>query len=345
MKVLALLWFCGFCAQAAVAARGRPRLLPNRTILTDSGVPLRGPAWSKCFLRGGNRNNVTETDIAALMKFEQTPFNALHVYHDAPGCSTGGIELDEVDAIVSWAGTHGVYIVLVAAGDTWANQWSLWWPILAPRYADQTHVVYEMINEPHEFNTHDMSAWNASASQMAAAYADIKKAAPETLVLLPTIAALNEHEYERILYGDRQHYPSGTPRTPFAGGLLGFAPPGAAPLPTTAPLSYHTYDGDEFPRVGQSLDVVHALGWATIDTELPTNQTGSCNLACCCNTDPKWVSRGACSTNVNKTVEYERRGQSWLSFVSILNVTESLAAPLVAAGVSWHDPYMENFRA
>ena len=318
--------------------RKRPQILPNRTLVTDTGVPFRGPAWSKCFLRGGNRNNISEADVASLMAYKHTPFNALHVYHDAPGCKTGGMELEELDNIVEWAGKHGVYVVIVAAGDTFDNQWKKWWPVLAPRYAKQTHVVYEMINEPHEFNTHDMIAWNASIKAMATAYEAIKKAAPETLVLLPTLSMLNEHSYERILYGDRKNYPDGIPRNPFAGGLND-ALTGEKIDQSGTILSYHTYDGDEFPRVGKSLDVVQGLGWATIDTEVPTNQTGSCNLACCCNVNPKWIVHGACSTSVNKTVEYERRSQSWLSFVSVLNVSESLAKPLMAAGLSWHDPY------
>lgn len=344
-SVLLLLPLVVAAVTPAKFQRGRPKLLPNNTIVTDTGVPLRGPAWSKCFLHGGNRNNISEADVAALMAFDRTPFNALHVYHDAPGCKTGGLELAELDAIVGWAADHGVYVVIVAAGDSWLDQWSLWWPVLAPRYANQSHVLYEMINEPSVFNTHDPVAWNASASQMAVAFAAIKRTAPEIPVLLPTIGALNPNQYEEILYGSRSRYPSGPSRDPFKGGITALPPrDGVAVSPATAVLSFHTYDGDEFPRVGQALDVVQGLGWAAIDTEVPTNQTGSCNLACCCNVNPKWTVRGRCAANVTKTAAYEKRGLSWLSFVSVLNVSGSLAAPLVEAGVSWHDPYTERMR-
>ena len=124
-QVVQLLVLLGIAAGAT--PRPRPRILPNSTIVTgDSGVPLRGPAWSKCFLRGGNLRNISEPDLRALMAFENTPFNAIHVYHDPPGCPTGGIGLEEVDNIVEWAAKYGVYVVLVASGDSWSNQWSRW---------------------------------------------------------------------------------------------------------------------------------------------------------------------------------------------------------------------------
>lgn len=172
--------------------RGRPRLNAARTTFVgDNGQPLRGPYTS------------TEWTAAApydqIARVKELGFNAVHLYaecfdprYPAPGSKAPGYAVNEIDKIVERTRELGLYLVItIGNGANNGNHNAQWardfWKFYAPRYAKETHVLYEIHNEP--------VAWGPPYSSSTAnppgavdmeidVYRIIRTYAPETPVLL-----------------------------------------------------------------------------------------------------------------------------------------------------------------
>jgi beta-xylosidase len=176
--------------------RGRPYLNATRTtFVADDGQPLRGPFTSTEWTPATSGQN-----IAAI---KSLGFNAVHLYaedfdpnYPAEGSTAPGYSMANVDAIVAETATNGLYLIITIGnggnnGDynlAWATNF---WSIYAPRYANQTHVLYEVHNEPVAWGP-PYSATNATPpgamNLETDCYNIIRANAPNTPVLLFTYA-------------------------------------------------------------------------------------------------------------------------------------------------------------
>ncbi len=178
--------------------RGRPQLNAGRTtFIGDNGQPLRGPFTSTEWTSA-----IPESE---LVNMKNLGFNAVHLYaevfdanYPAAGSTAPGYNAAEVDKIVQYTRDAGMYLVMtIGNGANNGNYNAQWvhdfWAFYAPRYADETHVVFEVQNEP--------VAWGPPYSSPTAtptgavdmeidAYNTIRAAAPDTPILLFTYAVL-----------------------------------------------------------------------------------------------------------------------------------------------------------
>jgi hypothetical protein len=130
-----------------VIPRGRPQII-NGTIVTEIETHLRGAYWSTDWI-----GELPERE--KLTGIKDYGLNSLHLYaerHDAG--LPAGIYKDEVDSIVKWCGELGLYCVITIGGGNHNGEFDYdfamdFWDIYAPRYADDTWVIYEIFNEPY----------------------------------------------------------------------------------------------------------------------------------------------------------------------------------------------------
>jgi len=172
--------------------RGRPHLNAARTTFVgENGEPLRGPFTSTEWTSA-------TTDIAAI---KNLGFNTVHLYaedfntnYPGAGSTAPGYSVKNVDEIVAETATNGLYLVITIGNGAFNGDYNLayitnFWSFYAPRYANQTHVLYEIQNEPVAWGP-PYSAANATPpgaiNMEAAAYKIIRANAPNTPVLLFT---------------------------------------------------------------------------------------------------------------------------------------------------------------
>lgn len=181
-----------FTNQAYAAQRKRPQLNDNRTTFVgDNGQLLRGP--------------FTSTEWTSAVPYEQIEniknlgFNAVHLYAECfdanypkTGSTAPGYAAAEVDKIVEATRELGLYLVITIGNG--ANNGSYnrkyvedFWSLYAKRYADETHVLFEVQNEPVAWGPPYSAATatpTGAVDMEIAAYKVIRKYAPETPVLL-----------------------------------------------------------------------------------------------------------------------------------------------------------------
>ncbi len=180
--VILAAWLCRTAAEVGTGpmTRGRVRVKGN-TIVSDWGTALRGGCWSegKIF----KREELGQMKMAGL--------NAVHLYSERFGASgtignvPGWAAEPYVDQIVDWCREDSVYLILTVGGlKTWsgfADYTRRFWEFYAPRYADQTHVVYEILNEGCMATFHCV---DSVIDLYKECYQIIRENAPETHVLL-----------------------------------------------------------------------------------------------------------------------------------------------------------------
>ncbi len=134
-------------APAYAADRGQP-IHSQGTLRSDKGTLLRGLELSPDQGR-------TNADHAASIKWDMTNtygLNALHVYIENNRYAIGA-NAAQMDELVSWASTYGYYIIMVPAhspnGSYDEPYLTRFWNFYAPRYANRSHVIYEIANEPN----------------------------------------------------------------------------------------------------------------------------------------------------------------------------------------------------
>lgn len=184
--------------QAAITApRGRPTLnATGTTFVADNGALLRGPFASTEW--------GAPPPLANIQQIKNYGANAIHLYGEVfdpnyqsgvPGSGTApGYALSRIDQMVQRTRDEGLYLVLTIGNGsnngTFNNDYVMdFWSLYANRYKDETHVIFEVQNEPHAWST----PYPAPALQMQAdAYTLIRSLAPETPILLFSIAVLGD---------------------------------------------------------------------------------------------------------------------------------------------------------
>ena len=189
------------CAESAFASisipRGRPHLNAERTtFVADNGELLRGPFTSS---EWGNPAPYSE-----LEKMKDLGFNAVHIYGeclniDYPNSGDSpGYAASRIDSVVNATRDLGMYVVITigngANNGNHNREYALdFWRFYAPRYANETHVIYEIHNEPVAWGPpySSESANPTGALEMNIdAYNIIRADAPDTPVLLFSYSVL-----------------------------------------------------------------------------------------------------------------------------------------------------------
>ena len=191
-------------ASARAADRGRVRVIQTDhgpRLVTDQGTPLRGgAAW---VYQWGRTDKITTyaTDPAYYRRMREHGPNAVRVICFDPWQKSNGYvhaDLDkpqdakallaELDAVVELASKEGMY-ALIDYHDvgTYDPQYlRKFWDLVAPRYKDRTHVLYELANEPVKWHPEDYRP--AHLADLAAAFKRVRAAAPQTHVVVLSFA-------------------------------------------------------------------------------------------------------------------------------------------------------------
>jgi hypothetical protein len=132
------------------AQRGRVQI-QDGTLVTDKGTLLRG-----AFIRLDNIW-MNMPDREQVRNIRQLGLNAIHVYAENPWDGSEenpqpGYNMKEVDSLVKWTAEDSLYMILTMAGwtpevDSFLYQF---WDIYSERYKDETHVIFEICNEPSD---------------------------------------------------------------------------------------------------------------------------------------------------------------------------------------------------
>ena len=178
----------------ARAERGRPHIDSSRgynILLSDQDTLLRGVSLS--WDGGdpyGSRIKVMPSQRQLDALANQYGLNTLHLYLE--GDSAGntdriGYNAEDCDILVQRCADAGLYLIITIGcngeNGTMNLEWSQrFWEFYAPRYKDETHVIYEAHNEPvpNTIYQWDRSDWVDQAEL----YHTIRTAAPDTFILL-----------------------------------------------------------------------------------------------------------------------------------------------------------------
>ena len=326
--VIALACAFGFGIDDAHAAipvpRGRPVLnAAHTTFVADDGQDLRGPFTSTEWTSATSWQNIAN--------MKNLGFNAVHLYAESfdinypnAGSTAPGYSVANVDAIVAETRTNGLYLIITIGngannGNFNAAYITNFWKFYAPRYANETHVLYEIQNEPVAWGP-PYSAANATPpgglNMEIAAYSAIRANAPNTPVLLFTYA---------VFSGSGGASAAMTDIHAFNTAVFG----NANQVWTNEAVAFHGYGGWQGTR-----DAVTALlgnGYPCMMTEYGTGAWGSTRNG----------------VDAEMTSELERLNVSWLTFLYIppTGVSDDVTRPecysnvVFYSGLSWTPDY------
>jgi hypothetical protein len=158
--------------------RGRVQI-KDGTLITDRGTLLRGAYVSTDI----TQTLPLKTDVSNI---KTLGLNCVHLYAECPEFqSHGGERATLVDSIVKWTGEDSLYLILTIGGCNKNGQFNLafvkeFWNFYATRYKDETHVIFEIVNEPF--------SWSAPYDSVTldmerTAYTIIRTLAPATHIL------------------------------------------------------------------------------------------------------------------------------------------------------------------
>lgn len=318
--VFCLLLFCLSSEAAIQIPRGRPRLNPERTtFVADNGERLRGPYTS------------TEWTSAApldqIAKIKELGCNAVHLYAEVfdpnypnPGSTAPGYNVTEVDKIVQRTRELGLYLVMtIGNGANNGNHNRAWatnfWNFYAPRYANETHVIFEIHNEPMAWGPSYLTGNSppGTLDMEIAAYRAIRAAAPHTPVLLMSYAVLSGTGGANAALTDIRSFNQAV----FGAQNVTW---------TNEAVGFHGYGGWE--GTATAVAALINAGYPCFMTEFGW---------------PRWGTSRGVSLELELTTDLERLGVSWLTFQYIppSGVSDDVTRPELfknlvdAAGLSW----------
>jgi endoglucanase len=298
--------------------RGRPHLNSMRTtFVADNGQLLRGPYESTEWTGAAPYENVA--------RMKTLGFNAVHLYGEAfdtrypnPGSTAPGGKVEEVDKFVKMTRELGLYLVLTigngAANGKYNKPWILgFWKFYAARYARETHVLFEVQNEPVAWGPPygNPKATPPGAIDMEVeAYKTIRAVAPESPVLLFSYSVLGGNGGKEALK-DIAAFNAGVGGDP-------------RQIWSNAAVAFHGYAGHASVPVAVA-DLL-AAGYPCFMTEFISSDWG-----------------GTDGQDIELTAELERLGVSWLNFLTIppIGVSPDVTIPEVfkkrieLTGLSW----------
>ncbi len=307
---------------SADAARSRPVLnAAHTTFVADNGRLLRGPYTSTEW--------VPAIPSAEIANIKNLGFNTVHLYAESfdpnypnSGSTAPGYAMAEIDKIVAYTRDLGLYLVItIGNGANNGNHNKEWakafWNIYAPRYKNETHVIYEIHNEPVAWGPPYLTATtpaNALAMETEC-YNIIRAQAPNTPVILftyavfggsgGTTAALQDiHSFNQTVFGN------------------------ANAVWTNEAVAFHGYGG--WKGTSEAVAGLIAAGYPCFMTEFTAHD---------------WGTPGG--LDVELTSELERQNVSWTTFQYIpptgvssdVTVPEYFQNMVNNAGLSWTPDY------
>lgn len=298
---LGLVFLVFSAAPRAEAARGRPYInAAKTTFVADNGQLLRGAIIST---ETGASPSVTQLEA-----IKNVGLNAVHCYAERRDYGySAGAKVAAVDLAVQRTRDAGLYLIITIGNggfdDTFNNAF---WNFYAPRYANETHVLYEIQNEPAPGNP----PYNNSAALLnmeLTCYDIIRSHAPATPVMLMSYSSFENG----------------------AGVLQDIAALGSAIDWSNACIAFHGY-GERGPAaIRACLETVLDAGYPCFQTEFYRWPWGKGNFGL--------ASGPSLYQDVDETGDLERLGVSWLSFLTLSRVTDSarFKTPLNNGGVVW----------
>ena len=153
--IFSMIFAFGLLGQSTVQAgyeRGRVKVVGD-TILTDQNTRLRGATF---YLYGWKTTELNYAkSTAAWDNLVANRFNAVRLACAYRPGTSGNLSLDQyqtlLDDMVSKAAARGLYVMIdyhPTPGSYNMTDARNFWTRFAPRYADRTHVIYEVVNEP-----------------------------------------------------------------------------------------------------------------------------------------------------------------------------------------------------
>ena len=177
------------------AERGRV-VIHNGTVMSDRGALLRGVtmeldapgAWASNFAIDPNHWKQVHDLKLNVVRFDVKLKDA------SGGAQTISNQLPYIDQAVNLAAQNGVYISLMStvnqSGTYDLQELQSFWAVVADRYKDRTHVLYELTNEPVAWYPHDYSSQNIS--DLKSVYHLMRSFAPNTHIVLWDFANLDD---------------------------------------------------------------------------------------------------------------------------------------------------------
>ena len=170
--------------------RGRVQVRDGN-LFTDKGTRLRGATFGV----DARPDFVFEQSLLSQMAGE-AGLNALHVYLEDYADETG-VNAAQADALVELTSKAGMYLLIGIGGGAAGGTFDLdkvlsFWSYYAPRYADRTHVLFEIQNIPEDVC--DVPLQVATLDMEREAYATIRASAPDSHVALFSFKALPSAE-------------------------------------------------------------------------------------------------------------------------------------------------------
>ena len=308
----------------AGSQRSRPKLnAAHTTFVADDGQDLRGPYTSTEWTSATSSQNIAN--------MKSLGFNAVHLYAESfdmnypnAGSTAPGYSVANVDAIVAETRTNGLYLIITIGngannGNYNAAYITNFWNFYAPRYASETHVLYEIQNEPVAWGPPYSSASATPPGGLdmeIAAYNAIRAGAPNTPVLLFTYA---------VFGGTGGASAAMTDIHAFNTAVFG----NANQVWTNEAVAFHGYNG--WQGTSTAVSSLFASGYPCVMTEYGGGAWGL----------------GVGGLDAEMTSELERLGVSWLGFQYIppTGVSDDVTKPqvysniVVNAGLSWTPDY------
>lgn len=113
--------------------------------------------------------------------------------------SHGRTVLETIDDVVNLAAREGMYIIIDyhPVGGLVMSDALEWWTVIAPRYKDRTHVIYEAANEPVAWNAADYT--EEDIDHQNELYRHIRSLAPNSHIILWSFANATGPMLEQVL--------------------------------------------------------------------------------------------------------------------------------------------------
>ena len=313
-----------FVNNVQAVQRGRPVLNPERTtFVADNGQLLRGPFTSSEWSDPAPADQIANT--------RNLGFNAVHLYGECydinypdPGSTAPGYAASRIDGVVAATRDAGLYLVITIGNGANNGNYNLdyvvdFWDFYAPRYANETHVIYEVQNEPVAWGppySNPNATPPGAVNMEIAAYNTIRSHAPNTPILLFSYA---------VPWGSGGAYDALTDIQMFNTAVFG----NANAVWTNEAVAIHGYSGKDL--TAEFAQTMIGFGYPCFQTEFAGEIWGE-----------EWGN-----FELYTALKMEETNVSWLTFQYIppWGVSDDITVPKIykdrveRSGMSWTPDY------
>ena len=184
MKKILFLFLFVFSLTSLHAQRGRVQI-QDGTVVTDKGSLLRGVLDRNYYL-----DFAWEEHKQNIKSIKEYGLNCVHMYMNGPDVSSPEENQTYYDSIVNWTREDSLYLVLTPSWKIGDDGYDIefireFWKYYANRYKDETHLIFEIANEPQLYN----APYDSLTLEMhRSVYDTIRRYAPETHIMLMSYA-------------------------------------------------------------------------------------------------------------------------------------------------------------